>query len=74
MYFYVHANEFKTVSEYEQFVTDMKDYYKKLAVSSSYENNRYLPLAKKEDVGKWAPNFTNDGEKVQTSFGSKIEI
>ncbi len=74
LYFYVHANEFKTVSEYEQFVTDMKDYYKKLAVSSSYENNRYLPLAKKEDDGKWAPNFTNDGEKVQTSFGSKKEI
>lgn len=74
LYFYVHANEFKTVSEYEQFVTDMKDYYKKIAVSSSYENNRYLPLAKKEDDGKWAPNFTNDGEKVQTSFGSKKEI
>lgn len=74
LYFYVHANEFKTVSEYEQFVTDMKDYYKKLAVSSSYENNRYLPLAKKENDGKWAPNFTNDGEKVQTSFGSKKEI
>lgn len=74
LYYYVHANEFKTVSEYEQFVTDMKDYYKKLAVSSSYENNRYLPLAKKEDDGKWAPNFTNDGEKVQTSFGSKKEI
>ena len=74
LYFYVHANEFKTVSEYEQFVTDMKDYYKKLAVSSSYENNRYLPLAKKEDDGKWASNFTNDGEKVQTSFGSKKEI
>ena len=74
LYFYVHANEFKTVSEYEQFVTDMKDYYKKLADSSSYDNNRYLPLAKKEDDGKWAPNFTNDGEKVQTSFGSKKEI
>ena len=71
LYFYVHANEFESASEYKDFVDDMTDYYKKLAEDSS---EKYLPLAKKGDDGKWAPNFTSDGDKAQTSFGSKKEI
>lgn len=67
LYFYVHANEFGSVSEYEEFVNDMKDYYKNLDSASS---EKYLPLAKKENDDKWVPNFTSDGDKAQTSFGS----
>ena len=66
LYFYVHANEFGSVSEYEEFVNDMKDYYTNLDAESS---DKYLPLAQKGNDGKWAPNFTSDGDKVQTSFG-----
>lgn len=71
LYFYVHANEFGSASEYKDFVNDMTDYYKNLDGDSS---EKYLPLAKKGDDGKWAPNFTSDGDKAQTSFGSKKEI
>ncbi len=67
LYFYVHANEFDSASEYEEFVNDMKDYYKNLDSASS---EKYLPLAKKGNDGKWAPNFTSNGDKAQTSFGS----
>ena len=66
LYFYVHANEFESASEYKDFVDKMTDYYKNLDSASS---EKYLPLAKKENDGKWAPNFTSDGDKVQTSFG-----
>ena len=66
LYFYVHANEFESTSEYKDFVDEMTGYYKNLDSASS---EKYLPLAKKENDGKWAPNFTSDGDKVQTSFG-----
>ena len=66
LYFYVHANEFESASEYKDFVDKMTDYYKNLDSASS---EKYLPLAKKENDGKWAPNFASDGDKVQTSFG-----
>ena len=62
----MHANEFESASEYKDFVDKMTDYYKNLDSASS---EKYLPLAKKENDGKWAPNFTSDGDKVQTSFG-----
>ena len=68
LYFYVHANEFASVSEYEKFVNDMKKYYENLDSASS---DKYLPLAQKGNDGKWAPNFTSDGDKAQTSFDSQ---
>lgn len=74
LYFYVHADEFDNESDYNDFVTEMKKHYADLSNNGSYSDNRYLPLAIKGDDRKWAPNFTNDGEKVQTSFGSKKEI
>ena len=67
LYFYVHANEFGSVSEYKDFVDEMTDYYKNLDAESS---DKYLPLAQKGNDGKWVPNFTSDGDKAQTSFGS----
>ena len=74
LYFYVHEEEFDNKSGYNEFVTDMKAYYKKLSDSGSY-SDMYLPLAKKENDGKWTPGFTEDGEKRQVSFGySKKEI
>ena len=66
LYFYVHANEFDSASEYEEFVNDMKDYYTQLDAESS---DKYLPLAKKGNDDKWVPNFTSDGDKAQVSFG-----
>lgn len=71
LYFYVHAKEFESDSDYNDFVTAMKTYYQNLAEDSS---EKYFPLAKKEDDGKWVSNFTSDGDKVQNSFGSKKEI
>lgn len=71
LYFYVHAKEFESDSDYNDYVTAMKTYYQNLAEDSS---EKYFPLAKKEDDGKWVSNFTSDGDKVQNSFGSKKEI
>lgn len=73
LYFYVHANEFDKESAYNDFVTEMKKYYADLSNDGSDSDARYLPLAKKGDDGKWTPNFTNDGEKVEVSFGSSTK-
>ena len=70
LYFYVHADEFDNESDYNDFVTEMKKHYADLSNNGSYSDNRYLPLAIKGDDRKWTPNFTNEGEKAEVSFGS----
>lgn len=70
LYFYVHADEFDNESDYNDFVTEMKKHYADLSNNGSYSDDRYLPLAIKGDDRKWTPNFTNEGEKAEVSFGS----